>query len=110
MEYISREKLLSNSGDKFHEILTAEAHHDHKIRSNQSGVSWEPNDMVKGFVCGRVKDEDIARLLTYMGYDKNSEVYRKLYRDCGYSLMQYWDIFYNPDNNPKASEYNPNTK
>lgn len=36
---------------------------------------------------------------------KNSEVYRKLYRDMGYSLYGYWEI-----NNEDAGEYIPNTK
>jgi hypothetical protein len=45
-----------------------------------------------------------------MGYDKNSEVYRKLYRDIGYSLEGYWEIFYWEVNNPIASEYKHKVK
>jgi hypothetical protein len=41
------------------------------------------------------------------GYTKNSEIYRKLYRDMGYSLSGYWEVFYWDVNNEKVDEYNP---
>ncbi len=52
----------------------------------------------------------IVMLLIYLGYNKNSEIYRKLYRDMGYSLYGYWEIFYWEVNNPDYAEYKPNTK
>jgi hypothetical protein len=46
----------------------------------------------------------------YRGLDKNSDEYRKVYRDIGYSLDGYWEIFYWEVNNPIASKYLPNEK
>lgn len=49
----------------------------------------------------------LVLLLNHLGYGKNSEVYRQLYRDMGYSLYGYWEIFYWEVNNPDANEYHP---
>ena len=51
---------------------------------------------------------DLIPLLDSLGYDKNSEVYRKLYRDMGYSLFGYWEVFYWVANNSEADKYVPN--
>ena len=48
----------------------------------------------------RVKDKEKQRRV-------NSEMWRKLYRDLGYSLFGYWEIFYWEANNEKAAEYKP---
>jgi len=40
-----------------------------------------------------------------MGLTKNSEPVRKLYRDMGYSLSGYWEIFYWDVNNEEAEDY-----
>lgn len=47
----------------------------------------------------------IIQLFTRYGLTKNSEIYRKLYRDMGYSLYGYWEIFYCELNNEDADEY-----
>ena len=40
-----------------------------------------------------------------MYFTKNSEEWRKLYRDIGYSLYGYWEIFYWDMNNEDAADY-----
>jgi hypothetical protein len=45
-----------------------------------------------------------------MGLTKNSEEVRKLYRDMGYSLSGYWEIFYWDMNNEDAHKYKPKKK
>jgi hypothetical protein len=40
-----------------------------------------------------------------MGLNKNSEEVRKLYRDMGYSLSGYWEIFFWEVNNEDAPLY-----
>jgi hypothetical protein len=42
-----------------------------------------------------------------MGLGKNDESVRKLYRDMGYSLSGYWEIFYWEMNNEDADQYRP---
>jgi hypothetical protein len=48
--------------------------------------------------------------MIYRGLDKNCDEYRKVYRDIGYSLDGYWEIFYWEVNNPISREYIPNEK
>jgi hypothetical protein len=49
-------------------------------------------------------------LFMRMGLTKNSEEVRKLYRDMGYSLSGYWEIFYWDMNNEDAHKYKPKKK
>lgn len=93
--------------DMYREILDVETHHDHVIIEDDHGtLRWEETPRVRKFI-DTYSLNDIIRTLYMLGYDKNSEVYRKLYRDMGYSLYGYWEIFYWEANNDEASEYVP---
>lgn len=51
---------------------------------------------------------DLNKVIVFLlkkGYDQNSEIYRKLYRDLGYSLSGYFDVFYWDMNNPDCDLY-----
>jgi len=48
---------------------------------------------------------NVVNFMYSIGLTKNSEEYRKLYRDIGYSLYGYWEIFYWEMNNEDASDY-----
>lgn len=49
-------------------------------------------------------------LFRSMGLTKNSEEMGKLYRDMGYSLSGYWEIFYWETNNEDAGKYKQKKK
>ena len=95
----------------YRDILERESHHDHPIyRDDYGTLRWVPNKSIDGFLAN-ISLNDLLPLLVALGYDKNSEVYRKLYRDMGYSFSGYWEIFYWEANNDKADEYtSPNLK
>lgn len=78
----------------YREILEKEIHHNHVIIEDEHGIiRWEPNLDVMQFY-QNISLDDLCPLLHCMGYGKNSEVYRKLYRDIGYSLSRYHEMFY----------------
>lgn len=81
----------------YKELLEREAHHDHEIiLDDHDVIRWKKNDDVDKML-ERISLNDLAVLLQVLGYGKESEVYRKLYRSMGYSLSGYWDIFYSSD-------------
>ena len=90
------------------EVLDKETHHDHPIIEGKDGrLYWKPNRAAQ-ILKERVDLNDLLPLLMEMGYGKNSEVYRKLYRDIGMSLFGYWEVFYWEVNNEYAAQYVPN--
>lgn len=104
MKTISREEIVV---EDYREIFEKESHHDHEIIKTDKGrLRWKENTDVKHYL-KNISLNDLCPLLVSMGYDKNSEVYRKLYRDMGYSLNGYWEIFYWDWNNEEKDSYNP---
>lgn len=103
--YINRGDLAE---EKYREILDKETHHDHKIIQDDRGVyRWEESPMTNEILKG-MDLNNLVLLLIILGHGKNSEVYRKLYRNMGYSLFGYWEIFYWESNNEEADQYEPN--
>lgn len=97
-----KEKVINRNDihdDLYREILDKEIHHDHEIVVIDGVFRWKeyPNNIT----------EDIWEFIDNCNYDKNSEKYRKYYRDLGYSLSGYWEVFYWEVNNPDADSYNP---
>lgn len=91
-EIIKREDITV---EDYREILDKETHHEHVIIKDQHGtIRWKANPDVRHFIDEKISLNDLCPLLHCLGYGKNSEVYRKLYRDMGYSLSGYWEIFY----------------
>jgi hypothetical protein len=89
-------------------ILETETHHKHEIYTDESGkLRWRENtDVVKRLK--KLSLNDLIPLFIALGYDKNSEPYRQLYRDMGYSLFGYWEVFYWSVNKPETEEYKIN--
>lgn len=113
MKVIPREKAFSALKHWMLELEIGESHHNHPIIQDDAGtLRWfkDPNlnPYLEDLALKGITLNDIVPLIQVMGYDKNSEVYRKLYRDLGYSLLGYWEVFYWEMNNPYSSEYKPN--
>ena len=93
--------------ETYREILDKETHHDHLIIRDEMGtLRWQENPAVSKWV-DELGLNGIVILFYHLGYGKNSEPYRKLYRDIGYSLSGYWEIFYWEANNPESDLYQP---
>jgi len=94
--------------EDYQEIFKKESHHTHEVIEDKNGIiRWKENKTAKVFL-KNISLNDLCPLLSTLGYGKNSEVYRKLYRDIGYSLSGYWEIFYWDMNNDDADSYKPN--
>lgn len=102
MEIVNRNTLIDH--EIFGEIMKKESHHDHVIEMIGGRPRWEENPHVRKMV-DKIGLNDVVGLFISMGYTKNSEVWRKLYRDIGTSLFAYWEVFYWDMNNKDVDEY-----
>jgi len=98
--YIDRNNLPEN----YAEWIAKESHHDHKIVEINGVLRWEENETVNHLL-ENISLNDLLPLLCVIGYGKNSEVYRKLYRSMGYSLLGYWEVFHWIVNNVDCDDY-----
>lgn len=105
---ISREEAAKIS-EEYKLVLDTETHHSHILIKDEKGtIRWRENGTVRSLITkGDIDLNKLIIMFHEMGYDKNSEVYRKLYRDMGYSLYGYWQIFYWDMNNEDADKYKP---
>jgi len=89
--YVTRDEVYKI--EWYAEILDNEKHHDHKIILDEYNVlRWEENpEVIK--MADEVGVNKLIIDLQNSGYTESSEVYQKLYRDIGYSLGGYGDIF-----------------
>lgn len=86
-------------------IMKKESHHGHEIITNEDGrLAWKQDDEVVKII-EEVGFDYVLELFRNVGYNKNSKIYRKLYRDMGYTLFCYWEVFYCKMNNPIANKY-----
>ncbi len=90
------------------DILKRESHHDHEILVDEHGKFWWKENPEFTEMKEKIGLQNIWDLLESLGYNKNSEVIRKMYRHNGYSLFGYWELFYWEVNNPIANEYRAN--
>ena len=89
----------------FIKIMKKENHHNHEIiQDNEGGLFWKPDEKLSAEIEGKNINDNIFYFQSN-GLDKNSEEYRKFYRDIGYSLLGYWNIFYCKANNPIYKNY-----
>ena len=103
MKSIKREDIHNSD---LQDIFKKEAHHEHEIIEDEHGtLRWKEDPKVREILDKRVNLNDLWYLFHTMEMDKNSEHVRKLYRDMGYSLSGYWEIFYWEVNNPIAKKY-----
>lgn len=108
MRTLSREEVLAV--ESYTEILEAESHHNHEMIEDDHGVwRWKRNERVDALV-DKLGLNELWMLFHSMGLGKNSESVRKLYRDMGYSLSGYYDVFYWDVNNEEVAEYKGGTK
>jgi hypothetical protein len=107
MKKMKREEITDLD---FIEILKKESHHNHEIIQDEKGrLFWKP----EGNLCAEIESKNINDYIfdfNSNGLNKNSEEYRKFYRDMGYSLFRYWEIFYCKANNPICNDYRNNSK
>lgn len=89
---------------EYKEILERENHHSHEVVEIDGVFRWKEDKHISKLT-HKIGLNDVVLLLQLLGYDKNSEIYRKLYRDLGYSLSGYYDIFYWEANNEDADKY-----
>ena len=105
MKKINREEITDLN---FIEIMKKESHHNHEIILDKEGdLFWKPDENL----CAKIEGENINDYIfdfNSNGLNKNSEEYRKFYRDMGYSLLGYWMIFYCKANNPICKDYRKN--
>lgn len=104
MKIINRAEITD---EDLRQILDVEIHHDHIVLKDQDGTyMWQPNMNLR-----QLTDElglnKVMQVLELLGCNRNSEIVRKLYRDLGYSLGRYWEVFYWEANNDIAKEYRP---
>lgn len=79
---------------EYKKMLKTESHHDHIIIQDEHGtLRWKKDE----FVTSKIPVENLTEFvlkLEALGFGKNSEIYRKLYRCQGFTLSSYEDIFY----------------
>jgi len=108
-EKIIKRDQIGPENEEYREILDKETHHQHEIVEDESGTwRWKQNPKVRELIDNKIDLNSLTILLRSLGYGLNSEVYRKLYRDLGYSLFRYWEVFYFPFNNSEFESYEPN--
>jgi len=93
--------------DSWGEMLKTEQHHDHPITVCENGYySWKETTTHK-LLSDHYDLNDVVCDFISEGLTKNSEEWREFYRDMGYSLYGYWEIFYWEINNEDTDNYQP---
>lgn len=88
------------------EILEREPHDHVIIKDDHGTLRWlQDDDVSLKFDTGELDLNSFLARWREIGIGKNSEEYRLLYRNLGYSLSGYWEVFYWEVNNSKADEY-----
>jgi hypothetical protein len=104
MTIVTREEA-SEASAEYKEIFDKEWHHDHEIIRDANGtLRWKQDPKVREIIDKGILN-DLWYLFHTMGLTKNSEEVRKIYRDMGYSLFGYWEIFFWEMNNENAKLY-----
>lgn len=95
--------------ENYREIMVRENHHSHEIVMVNDVIRWKADPVIRILVDNCDFNNVIIEMLC-QGITKNHESYRKLYRDIGYSLSGYWEIFYWDMNNEECEEYKFNSE
>ena len=108
MRIVSREEA-SKVCDDYNEMLKKEKHHDHEIVEVDGVLRWKENKDVRDLVGGKglLDLNSLWQFFYAMDLNKNSEFVREVYRNMGYSLDGFWELFYWEMNNEDAADYNP---
>ena len=99
---------VARNNDDFADVMKGETTHDHLIVKDESGtLRWLEDPEVKKLIDSpdfSLNDWWITRLQMNSKAKNDPEV-RKFYRDMGYSIYGYWEIFYWEINNEYADEW-----
>jgi|688.fasta_scaffold1143224_2 hypothetical protein len=108
MKVVSIEEA-SKVCEEWKEMLKTERHHDHEIVDVDGVLRWKENKDVRDLVGGKgpLDLNSLWEFFYAMGLNKNSEFIRDVYRNMGYSLSGFWELFYWEMNNEDAADYNP---
>jgi len=101
------EKIVSRKSvkdDLYQEIFKKEKHDHELIKDEEGTLRWKANPSVRKLV-DKISLNDLWALFDELGLNRNSEIIRKMYRDMGYPLFGYWEIFHWETNNEIADEY-----
>ena len=101
MKLINRDDI---ENEAYREILDAESHHDHDIHEDNGIIRWVEDRTVRELV-DIIGMNHLWEMFYKNGYTENSEFVRKIYRDIGYSLCGYWEVFYWELNNDISDDY-----
>lgn len=102
MDTVPRENLPVD----YAEMMKTEQHHSHEIVMSNDVIRWKSNAGVVE-VTSMCDLNQMILAMQEKGIGKNDERYRRLYRNMGYSLSGYWEVFYWDMNNDEADEYKP---
>jgi hypothetical protein len=103
MEILDRE-YVKTLHDDYLEILQNESHTNHELINDNGRVRWKEDPEVSEMI-ERIGLNQVIQLYISLGYTKNSEEWRHLYRSIGYSLGGYWEVFYWDTNNSEVDNY-----
>jgi len=103
MKFVDRKDITE---EMYVEILKREPH-DHPIVKDEHGrLRWLENRSISDLFDLEILDLNKIVIGLYdKGFGKNSEEFRQLYRDLGYSLYGYWEVFYWDVNNEETDDY-----
>lgn len=100
-----KRKEVSELNNDYREMLEKESYHDHEIIMDDNGtIRWKADPTVNSLI-DDLNLNSLWMLFFKMGMNKNSKEIRKMYRDMGYSLSGYWEVFYWKVNNPDAAKF-----
>jgi len=107
-EDIIKKEIETDENNYFYrDFFREEKHHDHEVVQAEDGrYHWKEDPIVSSCI-DNLNLNHLIPLFGQLGIGKNSEIYRKMYRDMGYSLNGYWEIFHWDINNPYADDYEP---
>lgn len=109
MKILTREEAIEIYDGAYAEMLETEEHHNHEIVLVDDVIRWKENPNVRHLTdhTTAISLNDLIPLLYHLGFDKNSELHRHLYRCMGYSLSGYHELFYWDANNEDYADYVP---
>ena len=85
--------------------MKTETHHNHVLIEDKDGIiKWKEDPMVTK-ILEKINLGHLLDLFRVLGLNKNSEVWRHLYRCIGFSIHAYYDVFYHKLNNPDHLDY-----
>ena len=87
------------------ELLKTETHHDHEIIMVGGSYRWKEDKLTAILTDYIGLNELINQFIFKENFNKNSEIWRELYRKIGYSLYGYWEVFYWEMNNEECENY-----